>query len=206
MNNSTQISSNEVYKLKKSWIGFIRDFPTGHELFAVTLAFNNRIQGTVLPCTSLGARTSGVIHSSNGRSAHILGGYRPIAVTEITPHVNHLWLKANAKLWGPRYVRARKPVCSYRGFIENADANVHVHLAWAVPPTAPRHPLSEVLQSLWLERVPSGSTSILPMTDAEGWGSYLIKKVFTRDWSDRSGTTPRPEDSAENFLSSLPSF
>lgn len=191
-------------RLKSAWASFVRDFPTSHHLFAVTLAFNNRIEGTVFSVTHAGNESGGIVPSRSTGENYRLGGYRHVPISEVTNRVNHAWLKTNKRLWSDRYARSGRPVSAYRGFVEKRTENVHVHLAWALPPVPQRSDFGDALTMVWQRLVPSGSTHIEPLSDALGWGDYITKKVFTRDWSDRSGRTPQPNDEAENFLSSPP--
>lgn len=191
-------------RLKSAWASFIQEFPATHEMFAVTLAFNNRIQGTVFPVTQGENASGGNAANRSTKENYHLGGYRDVPISEVTRRVNHAWLKTNKRLWSDRYARSGRPVSAYRGFVEKRTENVHVHLAWALPPVLQRSDFGDTLTVVWQRLVPSGSTHIEPISDALGWGDYIIKKVFTRDWSDRSGRIPQPNDVAENFLSSPP--
>lgn len=193
-----------IPQLKTAWAEFLHDFPANYEMFAVTFAFNNRIQGTVYHVIQSGTEAGGHNPKCSAKESYRLGGYSHVPIKEITQRVNHAWLKTNRCLWGDRYVRSRRPVSIYRGFVEKRTENVHVHLAWALPPVVRRSDFVDTLTTVWQGLVPSGSVHIEPLSNPLGWGDYIIKKVFTRDWSDRSGRIPQPNDEAENFLSSLP--
>lgn len=204
MNSPHSVCSPKIAQIRTAWASFVHDFPVSHELFAVTLAFNNRIQGTVFSSIQSRTDSSGQSCQHFNKENYRLGGYRYVPIFEITNRVNHAWLKTNKRLWSDRYARSGRPVSAYRGFVEKRTENVHVHLAWALPPVLRRSDFGDTLAMVWRRLVPSGSTHIEPLSDALGWGDYITKKVFTRDWSDRSGRIPQLNDEAENFLSSPP--
>ena len=204
MSSPHSVCAPKISQIKTAWASFLHKFPVNHEIFAVTLAFNNRIQGTVFHITQSGTGATGRKPQHSARENYHLGGYRHVPISEVTHCVNHAWLKTNRRLWSDRYARSGRPVSAYRGFVEKRTENVHVHLAWALPPVLRRSDFGDTLTMVWQGLVPSGSAHIEPLSDALGWGDYIIKKVFTRDWSDRSGRIPQPNDEAENFLSSPP--
>jgi hypothetical protein len=70
-------------------------------------------------------------------------------------------------------------------FAEHVDRNLHFHIA--IRPGFPTEPTDErgrcdLLAAAWLNRAPSGSATVEPCHHTRGWGEYISKEVYRRDF------------------------
>jgi len=159
-----------------AWSDLFATYPAS---FAVTLAYNPTLVGTVFPAYRLlgtGERIRLPMPALKARSdVRQLATSLKVSCERIQSDLDRLHRNMDRKLFGARFHKLpTERRTAFMGFIENLETNAHVHLSWRVPGDRLEEFAGQI-QGLWLKTTPHGSIRIKPIEDA-GWGSYSTKR------------------------------
>jgi hypothetical protein len=162
--------------LDRAWSEFVASYPA---TFAVTLAYNPSLAGTVFPAYRLmdaGERIQMPMPALRARSgAWQLAALLTVPCERIHIDLDRLHRDIDRKLFGSRFHKLPpKRRTGFIGLIESPEAKVHVHLSWRVPEDR-SEAFAGLIHGQWLRITPYGSTRIRRISD-KGWGSYSTKE------------------------------
>ena len=159
--------------LRAAWSAFLAaSAPT----FAVSIAYNNRYNGTSTPCYRLtpdGEYVQLRGSSRLGVTKHRLPMIRYVPLDQVHADLHRLHRNVDRRLFGTRFNRPGSPRTSFTGFIESASDNIHAHLGWTVPASRIAE-FEPVVRDAWIATSPYVSIKIVPVRDS-GWSDYVCK-------------------------------
>ena len=99
---------------------------------------------------------------------------RSIPLEQVHRDLDRLHRTVDRKLFGTRYNRlSPADRTSFVGFVEHAESNLHVHLAWYVPQA--RHAkFGRHIADAWRIVNTAATIWIKPIQD-DGWAAYIVK-------------------------------
>jgi hypothetical protein len=163
--------------LDQAWTDLFADYPA---TFAVTVAYNPGMIGTILPTHRIimetGERIRLPMPTLRARSGlWQLATHRKIPCERVHAHLHRLHRDVDRKLFGSRFNKlSSKRRTEFIGFIQHEETNIHVHLSWGVPDNRCDE-FGELIGPLWRKMVPHGTTDLKRIYN-KGWGSYTTRE------------------------------